>query len=468
MTNVLIILGLVGIIFVSGCVQLEVLENITVNESTNVTEQNVTENEIISVPEIDILDIKKVEVGSGEQPSISLSNGIIFVIYKIGHPPKSIHTKLFDEDLNEIESFVSVNLEENFELSSTSVAGLSNGFLITYSERDTKNPKDEKLKGIILDVSGNIIKTIEIDQGIGDSTQTHHGEGGAGGGDADSEKNIFIVWGDTRNGPFQLFGRWFDLTGNPLGDDFRIDKGEIINPSIIWEERENTGLEQPFVFKPKVALNEFGEAFIVWTDERDQTQTPIKTNYFRIFRKDWSSDEDNIKLKSVFGSDHANVDFFEGNWIVVWKEDDNPLYGLDIEGEVDQEEMDRDKMENSNIKLFLNVYDRNGTLVKERIRVDTADKVYIGRSMGFVEKMPSIKSGENGFMVSWTDYRNGKPQVFARSFNRDFVPGNEVLIGDGWKPGLDGNEDIYFLSYQGEFDEIFLVKIDVGEMEATS
>ncbi len=128
---------------------------------------------------------------------------------------------------------------------SQAMAATKFGYVLVWV--DSRNGHDPDVYGCKLDSDGVIIGTVFLvnDDTTG-STQSFPSV------EADSIGNFVVVWEDYRNGNKDIYGQRYDVTGIPLGSNFRID--------------DDTS--RRLQYAPKVCVGPEGDFAIVWRDDR--------------------------------------------------------------------------------------------------------------------------------------------------------------------------------------------------------
>jgi len=243
--------------------------------------------------------------------------------------------------------------------------------------------------------------------------------------DASEDGDFVVAWEDSREG-LNIYAQLFDKFGNGDGGNFRVSSDTVfsfsVTPSaakfregssvVVWSgERLGTrdiyakrynqnGIPVDSLFKvnddgedvphlnPKVATDSSGNFLVAWYDERDSKR--------RIYMQRFDSSGAQIWINFPVDSDSTdsekqNFDLGingKGEFVVVWESS------------------------NSTESVLAQIYDSSGTIVGSNILVtdDTAShpedpKVYM--------------DPDSYFVVIWTDYREGDPNIYYQIFGQD-------------------------------------------------
>lgn len=191
----------------------------------------------------------------------------------------------------------------------------------------------------------------------------------------DTLNRSIVVWMDTRNGPFQIFGRLFDAAGVPTGPDFCVQ--DVLT----------------YGYYASVARNETGRFVCAWMDYREDNEPNI---YCQVFREDGSRVGSNFRVNDDRGRNYqgypACAIASDGTFVVAWEDTRN--------GDCD---------------VYLQWFDSTGTALAENQRVNddqTTTDCY----------SPScVFSPDHCLAVMFNDEREtaGNPQVYCQVFRPD-------------------------------------------------
>jgi hypothetical protein len=255
---------------------------------------------------------------------------------------------------------------------------------------------------------------------------------------------MMVVWYDERNScNYQVFGRCYDASGNPVGDDFLIN------------DFTGAGAEYP-------AITASGNGFIVaWTDYRNgyddiyaqrfgPTGTPIGNNFLV---NDFSGE---CYYPSVAASDSG--------FIITWE----------------------DYRSDSYYDIYAQRYDASGSAAGGNFLVNDDGGSYDHCQYGGY----NISASDSGFVITWYDYRDGDANIYAQRYDvSGSAVGSNFLVNDdsgsddqydpsvaasdsglvfAWQDYRDGDANIYAQRYNAAGDTLggnFLVTDDGGSYD---
>lgn len=234
--------------------------------------------------------------------------------------------------------------------------------------------------------------------------------------------DFVVVWEDQRNG-LNIYAQLFDQFGNPDGDNLCISSDPLFSfcttPSVakfwdgdfvmVWsaEKSETTdiyakrynqdGTAKGLSFKvnddnqnvghinPEVETDSVGNFLVAWYDKRDSK----KMIYLQRYDSSGAEIGDNFSLNA----DSTETDFDlgmdkKGDFVVVWK-------SLD-----------------STEAIYAQSYDSSGSIFGGNILV-TDD------TMSYPESPEVYMDPDSYFVVVWTDYREGEPNIYYQVFEHD-------------------------------------------------
>jgi hypothetical protein len=199
---------------------------------------------------------------------------------------------------------------------------------------------------------------------------------------SDSLGNIVIVWQDSRNGAEDIYGQKYDRNGSPIGTNFKIDDaGESITQRY-----------------PDVDMTPSGEFVVVWMDYRNQNRD--------IFAKIYNNTGNPIGPDFMVNDNADNTD---QNW---------PQVAINPSGKIIMVWCDwRVHGVGGDPHIFAQVYNIDGTPSGPNFRVDD-DTTFNGWRV-----FPSVDIDSSGaFVVTWYDFRDGPPRVFAQRYDKNNNP----------------------------------------------
>lgn len=203
----------------------------------------------------------------------------------------------------------------------------------------------------------------------------------------DAEGNFIVAW----QGPDLLeqnqddiFARWFDVNGLPLGDEFRVN--------------DNTENNQEF---PKLAINDSNMLAVVWESENAGLEPNTSQICCKLYDANGISDGNEFQVNIQPDCYYPDVTIDpNGNFIVVWLEGKRP-----------------------NFSIMARLFDPNGIAKTESIAVNTRDL------SSFTQ--PAIAMDPAGcFLVAWDGDPNlaGMDDIHARIFEPNGAPLCEQFI----------------------------------------
>ncbi len=188
---------------------------------------------------------------------------------------------------------------------------------------------------------------------------------------------------DTR-GDGNIFARWFDVNGLPLGDEFLLN--------------DNTENNQHF---PKLALNDSNMLAVVWESENAGAEPNTSLIYCKLFDSNSFSDANEFQVNIQPDCHYPDVAIDpNGNITVVWLEGKRP-----------------------NFSIKARLFDPNGISKTEPIAVSTWD------ISSFTQ--PAIAMDPAGcFLITWDGDPNlaGMDDIHARIFEPNGAPLGEQFI----------------------------------------
>lgn len=192
-----------------------------------------------------------------------------------------------------------------------------------------------------------------------------------------SAGNIVITWNDWRNGygP-DIYAQRYSSSGTAIGPNFKVN--------------DDTG--SAYQYNPAVAMDGSGNYVITWSDWRYGSYPIYADIYVQRFDSSGAAIGPNFKVNddtdtgAISHSFPAVVMDVAGNFIICWE--DNRSY-LDI---------------------YAQRYSSSGAAIGSNFKVNDNNLALCLN--------PSIAiDGTGKFVVSWIDYRNGNPDIYAQRFN---------------------------------------------------
>lgn len=239
-------------------------------------------------------------------------------------------------------------------------------FLVTW----TDNRAGLNIYGQLVDSLGELVgQNFRVNSDTGDAFQWYSFCA------MDTLNRSVVVWMDTRNGPFQVFGRLFDAAGMPTCPDFCVQD------------------VQTYGYYASVAKNEAGRFVCAWMDYREENEPNI---YCQVFREDGSRIGTNFRVNDDHGRSYqgypACAVASDGTFVVAWEDNRN--------GDCD---------------VYLQWFDSTGSALGENQRVNddqTTTDCY----------SPSCAFSADGRLaVMFNDEREaaGNPQIYCQVFRPD-------------------------------------------------
>ncbi|MCK4385515.1 MAG: hypothetical protein KAW52_04550 [candidate division Zixibacteria bacterium] len=314
-----------------------------------------------------------------------------------------------------------------------------------------------------------------------------------------SDDGFMVVWEDFRNSNYDIYLKRFDSSGQPLGDDFRVnDSLDHIDHSL-----------------PDIACDDSGNFVVVWEDARGSLDI-----YGQLFDHSGNFVGENFKVNADSGTNLHNSPCCDmspsGDFVVVWaakEENVQHVYGRlfgsdsqpkdtcfkieDDEGEVDypspKVSMDssgnfivawEDKREGQN-RIYLQRYNFAGVKLGDNFSLHSenpsptqsqpdldlnkkgefvvvwveSEKVlaqrydssatWIGDNITVVDnpssfpENPKVKVTEDGyFVVAWTDHRGEGSDIYFQTYLNGSPQGPDQLVNTDTGQALQTSADV--------------------------
>ncbi len=376
-------------------------------------------------------------------PSIAIDdNGNFIIVWGCNYGNGSyydIYAQRFDKDGN--------TLGENFRVNDdtgknqkcepcVSVDGAGN-FVIAWEDDRNGN---EDIYAQRYDKNGNKQGVnFRVNSDVGNSDQSHPGVG------MDRNGNCVICWSDRNTA--KIYAQRYESNGNILGVNFQVnDKGWCYEPAITvdgtgrfviaWKDNYNysSGLGYDIYaqcydkdgnkqggnflvndegnasaqFDPSIAINGSGNFIITWLDTRNGYEDIYAQRYsnfgskqgvnFRVTDDEGSTNQNNAKI----AVDESGV------FVITWDDERNNIYRYI---------KDRD--------IYAQRYSSDGNRQGQNFRVND--------DLGSSSQMyPAIAiDGSGNFIITWEDYRNGNPDIYAQRYRSDGAKeGINFLVND--------------------------------------
>jgi len=199
----------------------------------------------------------------------------------------------------------------------------------------------------------------------------------------DETGNFIVVWDDNRNGNADVYAQRYDVSGNPLGSNFRVD--------------DDTG--SSFQGWPSVAMNGAGNFIIAWDDSRDDWGGDIFAQRYDVGGNPQGSNflvNDDITTWWGWQYNSSIAIDAEGSFVIAWTDFRNFDFIADI---------------------YAQRYDENGVPQDSNFRVND--------DIGPYDQYNTSIAMDNigNFVITWQDFRNGdNPDIYAQKYNEDVIP----------------------------------------------
>jgi hypothetical protein len=267
----------------------------------------------------------------------------------------------------------------------------------------------------------------------------------------DDSGNLISTWQDYRNGNWGIYAQRFNSSGIPLGPDFRVDSLGGISPVvdvdgagnfvITWTngrvnaqrfDTSGTPIDTNFRVSgyggsnPDIALHNLGNFVITWEDYRNDRYKP--DIYARRYDSQANPLDSTFRVNDDTGityqGDPAISMDNSGNFIITWRDE-----------------------RNGNWDIYAQRYDFSGNPLGSNFKVNDDP----GNHNQWSPDVVMTSSG--GFVITWHDYRNNNPDIYAQRYDFSGVPlGNNYLVNNPHFASFDqttpaiasSGSDIYF------------------------
>jgi len=215
-------------------------------------------------------------------------------------------------------------------------------------------------------------------------------EGNAQGSPAvavDGSGGFIIVWEDRREGEWDIYAQRYNAEGQPLGKNFKVN------------DDASPGTRQKC---PAIAVDDGGNFIIAWADDRNGDSDIYAQRYHytgqplgRNFRVNDDGRPDAQWPPAIAAG-------YNGDFIICWSDN-------------------RDGRPN----IYAQRFDYNGHPIGENFKVTVDPRQTAQWS-------PDIAvDGEGNFVITWTDDRNDRCDIYARYYRSDGTPlGTEFRVND--------------------------------------
>jgi hypothetical protein len=291
----------------------------------------------------------------------------------------NIYARLYDSWGNPLNDEFRVDQGAGTAWIAPSVAtDQNNNFMITWTE-DKNLGSGYDIYARRYDSSGNPLgDDFRVDQGAGTTWALYSSIA------ADLNNNLIITWSDRRSGNSDIYARRYDSSGNPLGNDFRVDQDA---------GTEDSGYSS-------ISTDQYNNFIIAWRDNRsgnsdiyarrfDSSGNPLG-NDFRV-------DQD---AGTAFATNPSIATDQNNNFIIAWQD-----------------------LRNANYDIYARRYDSSGNPLGNDFRVDQDTGTRSAR-------YPSIATDQNNnFIITWWEYRNNPFDIYARRYDSSGNPlGNDFCV----------------------------------------
>ena len=273
---------------------------------------------------------------------------------------------------------------------------------------------------------------------------------------SDRSGRFVIAWRDERNGNSDIYAQKFDSTGSPVGSNLKIND----DPGFAY---------QGF---PAVAAGGSGNSIITWVDWRNGNRDIYAQRYDSTSRSINSNFEVNDDTGNAYQEEPAVAVDFSGNFILTYQDSRNgnqDIYaqrynaagqrvGHNFNVNTDASTSDQEypviaanssggfvlawqDYRNGDWDIYVQRYNSSGIPVGSNIRVNDDSGTAFQRT-------PAVSIGTSGsFILTWTDYRNGNPDIYVQIYNSSGIPsGSNFKVND-----IPGSAPAIMLDWSGNF-----------------
>ncbi|KPL02278.1 MAG: hypothetical protein AMJ90_06245, partial [candidate division Zixibacteria bacterium SM23_73_2] len=210
-----------------------------------------------------------------------------------------------------------------------------------------------------------------------------------------SDGDFVVVWSGEKSGTRDVYAKRYDQAGAPQGSSFKV----------------NDDVEDVNHLNPKVVKDSLSNFLVAWYDERgskkriylqrfDSSGAPIGTNF--------ALDTDSVdSKKQSFDLGMNRI----GDFVVVWKSQDS------------SESVKAQVYDSSGIALGPNIFVSDDTTSRPE-----SPKVYM--------------DPDSYFVVVWTDYRQGEPNIYYQIFEHDGTKINNNVRLNQQSPAIQKTPDV--------------------------
>jgi|GEM_PF-654139 len=239
---------------------------------------------------------------------------------------------------------------------------------------------------------------------------------------------MMVVWYDERNSwNYQVFGRCYDASGNPVGEDFLVN------------QFTGSYAEYP-------AITVCGNGFLVtWVDYRSG-------NDYDIYAQRYDAAGSPIGGNFLVSDDVSGYDQYypsaaanDSGFVITWE----------------------DYRSGSYCDIYAQRYDASGLPIGGNFLVNEA-----GSCDHYQYGAGNISASDNGFVITWYDYRSGSWEIYAQRYNNsgDTLGGNFLVNESGtgsdhYDPCVAANDSgfvIAWYDYRNGTYDIFAQRYDAA------
>jgi len=345
--------------------------------------------------------------GSMYYPDVVVSDSGFFVVwrYTVSGSGQEIFLKRFNLDGDSLVPRILVNDDgtSNNQNDPRIAMDMRGNFVVVWE--DNRSGSDYDIYGQLFDASGNKVGSNFLINDDGTSLYQYNPSCAM-----DSAGNLVVVWEDSRNGNYDIYGQRFDPTGDTagLGGNFLInDDGSS------WNQ-----------YYPSCGMDLAGNFVVAWEDDRDGLNI-----YGQIYDNGGNPQGSNFRIDQCPGTEgqyDPSVSMNESNFAVTWEDNRNAT------------------------SIYKRRFNNDGTPVGNEMRVNDADGTEN-------QQYPAIDMNAAGnVVVTWEDYRIPTGIYFQRltpdgapiSVNSRIYYGNAPdvsVAGDGsFVITYQYSQDIYY------------------------
>jgi len=229
----------------------------------------------------------------------------------------------------------------------------------------------------------------------------------------DGSGNFVITWMDDRNGYLDIYAQRYHYSGTPLNSNFKVND----DAGTAWQW-----------FPPAIAMNVYGNFVITWADYRNGN--------YDIYAQRYNSS--GTRLGSNFQINEAGTAWQlfpaialdgTGNFVITWQDE-----------------------RNGNYDIYVQRYNSSGTPLGSNFKVNddtgTTNQYYPDIAM----------DGSGSFVITWYDYRNGNPDIYAQRYNSTgvalgsnyLVPNSQYASFNQKSPAVCANSSNIYFTWQDD------------------